>query len=475
MPESITHAQSKVRPLACWTAALRKAALRTVGAVALCTAQLGINVAQADATSLSLPEAIAMARANHPDLAVLRARIDAQTTVLQSARRSWFPTLTARAVAGLDYDDRPLILGATQVRLSSSASHVDGAATLDALIVDFGRRRHTVAAEQSGVRASEHAHEEGLRRVDLSVAELFVTVLAERSLVAEAERSLARQSELLTAVQALVEGKQRPRIDAQRLALDVNATRDAVKAAQLLFERDQALFLSALGLSPERAVSLQEPDATWFVTDDAKNSKVSDVAQTLRRAFAQRPTLQAALALERAAEERAVSARRATLPALSAQASALVRRDLAQSGQVPEGTRYAWSGVVTLGWKLDLVTFNEARRVAADALVASRNVEAERRRVQDDALLAHYERERAEVALKQAQHMLQAAQVTQVAQRRRYELGGASLLELLDAEAFLAAAGVRVVQATLDLALASVRLLASEGLLDQRLKNPDLR
>ena len=153
---------------------------------------------RADVMSLSLRDAVAMAHANHPDLAVLNARIDAQNQVLNSARRAWFPTLTTRAIAGVDYDNRLLVTGTgsgEQARVSSSVAHVDGAATLDALIVDFGRRRHGIAAERSALRASEHARDEGVRRVDLSVAELFVTVLAERSLVEEAERSFLHMIE----------------------------------------------------------------------------------------------------------------------------------------------------------------------------------------------------------------------------------------------------------------------------------------
>lgn len=430
----------------------------------LLCATLPTPSARAEATSLGLREAVVLARTNHPDLAVLEARIAAQNRAMESARRSWFPTLTARALAGMDHDDRPVLTGTTTERLRASVAHVDGTATLDALIVDFGRRRHAIAAERALVLASEHALAEGERVVDLSVAELFVTVLAERSLVAEAERSLARQSELLRAVEALVEGKQRPRIDAQRLALEVDATRDAVKGARLLFERDRALLRSTLGLPPDQALDLQELDDRWF-------GEARSLAETLATTFSQRPTLKGVSALEHAAEERAVAARRATLPSLSAQANALVRRDAPQDDdQVAEGTRYALSGTVTLSWKLDLVAFNEARRSQADALVASRSVDAERRRLQDETVLSHYERERTEIALSQAQHILQAAEVTQLAQRRRYELGAASLLELIDAETLLSAAGVRVVQARLDFVLARVRVLASEGVLAQRIE-----
>lgn len=302
----------------------------------------------------------------------------------------------------------------------------------------FGRTRTALRQGSADVRASEVALRQTLIDVQSEALQAYVALASAQRIERVGEQTLELSKEILRATIALVEARRVPEV--QRIRADLEVKRQA----QVVVDRKAATlaaltrFRGAIGLrtEPLHAVALGE-------LQDSMAGEV-DVSRF-------RPDLAALRAdMDRATAD-ASAARQSRFPSLEAQ----FRRAPWSSGEQQYGFRLSLTAPLwDDGQSLATARAAQIRKTSIERALADRTQVALRER---DACRAEYEAAKKSV---QAYRELVAESETVLGKvRRGFELGAATLLDVIDAR--------RALSETLELSVAAEQRvdLAIEALL----------
>lgn len=411
-----------------------------------------------DPASVTLPEALARARAHHPTLEAARLRVEAARKELAVVDASWLPTVGVLAeVVGSSTNnstttvlsngavDLPRI-GAT--RVSATPDFTPAVSTVLAvgarqLIYDFGRLAAQREAANAG-EALERARLDGARLdVDLAVRRAFYAVLAAHAVLEASTQAQTRARAHRDFAKTAVEAQVRPPIELTRAEADLErATVGQLKAASGLRSArlvlaslvgDAALELDAVGAS-EPPAPLPEPE--WVKT------QALDADPSLREAAAE-------LQVSRAQAEQAAAQRR---PNLFATAALSGRNGGAapSSGTAPAGYGLVpavpnYDLGVVFSWPLLDLAATERQAAAglrADARAAT--LQAQRDRATERALLLLEQARVTTEALGALERTADAARANGAQAEARFRAGLGTSTELADAETLRTEAEINV-------------------------------
>jgi outer membrane protein len=419
---------------------------------------------------LTLEEAVAAARAHHPELRRARAEVDAAEARSAQARAPLRPQLRAGAGYQLSVSDSPgvdLLDGVAVERGADLRHSLLFGITASQLLWDFGGTLSSRRAARSLAEAQAESAEASLLDVVLGARLAYFTAGAARALVEVASETLANQQSHHARIQAFVEAELRPAIELAQARADLaNARLNLIQAendydlARVELNRAMGLggrFDRAAGAS--RALHGLDYDVALGAGLAPTAEELADTNTLLDEALGARPEM-AVLEHRRLAQEHHLDAARSGRWPRLALASGFT-----QSGSAFDELGWSWFLGLSLEWR-----FYQGGLVGAQV----RQAQAELAGLEADGDLLvqaiRVEISRARLAIRNGIAAIAAADdVVANARERlrlaegRYETGAGNALELGDAQLALTNALVQRVHSSFELAAARALLLAALG------------
>jgi outer membrane protein TolC len=421
--------------------------------------------------AVTLPEALAYARAHQPAVRAALARIGEQKAYAAVPRARWYPSLGATAQLvegtannttasyfGTDALDLPRI-GATKANPGSAdARWKPYASTLAAIggnqeLFDFGRIAAAAAAADAQVTVAQRAADAVALDIALGVEEAYFAVNAAKSILASAQQAYDRSRVHRDYAQAGVKSGLRSPIELTRAEADLTRFDTARIRAQGGVTAAQAVLAAAVG-APDPAL-----DAANVPTTPRELPALSDA---LRMAQAKEPRLQAAIAGLRSQEQQTRAIGALMRPDLQLSATLSGRAGGAPpngadvrtlNGFVPQVPN--WDVGLVLAWPL----YDPVIAARRDASRAGEEVRRQEIDLQREQLVATVARafvavDLARRALPSLQREVEAAQANYAQADARFKAGLGTSVELADAEALRTDAEIRRAMGVFELAKA---------------------
>jgi outer membrane protein len=415
--------------------------------------------------SLTLAEAVAIARRDPPTVLAAIARIRAAEAQIPVVRAALLPSLSGSVSGSATITNGTSNSGLMVANQSTSASLTVGTGFSGRWTIwDFGQTSLNVDAAELNVRAARADAASATRVAVSQAATAYFTALADQELIASAAETVRQREQEAQIARGLVEAGARPPIEQTRSEVALESARLDLITATVSTQNDIASLAAALALDPAVPIAIQHPRELSL--DD-------DPARAAAEAERSRPEIAGArLALQRA-ETQLAAARAGYRPSIAASATASVVYALQYVDRPPTAPTSV-SGPTERGTaaiELDIPIFDPV--LNANIRVAEANVAVARTAIAQQSLIARTEAAQAAIqlraarqALAQSERLAAGAAANLVQAQGRYEAGAAPLLELVDAQAADATARVAVVRARWQFELAKVRLLTAVGHLD---------
>lgn len=404
---------------------------------------------------LTLEEARQLALQHYPRITAADLNAFAARERVKEARAAYFPSVTANATAvGTTQDNTRIAAGG----LSNSGIFERNAEGLiiQQIITDFGRTANLTAAAKFHASA-EAANLEATRAQVLLLTDLaYFEALRAEAVLEVARETLTNREALLEQVSALASNK-------LKSELDVNFARVALDEARLL-SLQAAGELSASNTRLAMLMGLDE--ATPFQLQDTSEAVESAPPATdlVQRALTLRPELRQLELEAHSAEKFAKAEKAAHYPTISA---------VAAGGVIPVHDSHFEDEYGAAGVNMSIPIFAgglysarskeaHARAEAAEQLLKAREEEIVRD-VKIAALTANTARERITVAQHLSEHASEAYSLAEV----KYSVGGASIVELSQAQLSKATAAIEAASARYNYEIQLSNLKFQAGILDR--------
>lgn len=392
--------------------------------------------------TVSLDEALASSRAQHPLVRRAAATIDGARARISTVKSGYLPQVSANA----SYD-RSWQKGQGSFNIFSFGANADQ------LIWDFGRTTNSIDATKAAAEATEDDRQTTLLNLELEVRTVYFTARAQKALVAVAKESLANQLKHYAQIEGFVEVGTRPSIDLVQTKTDVANARVQLTNAESDYQATKAALNRAMGV--ERSTDYEVADVTMTVVE----GEDATIESLLEEAIGARPELAAYRDRLRAQELSIASLKGDYWPSIGASVSFNDR------GRELDNMAWDLTGGVSLIWPIFQGGLTNAQVQEAEA--TQRELEADVEGVRQELRL---ELEQVRASLRGAKEALVAADEARESARvrlelaeGRYETGVGNIIELGDAQLALTSAEAQRVQADFNLAAGRARLLKALG------------
>lgn len=383
------------------------------------------HAADSEALRLTLPQAVALAESDNPDLALSRHRQQSAAISVEAARGRFFPSLQGSAAGSEQFLHQPATGEADRYRTASLQLNAD----LN-LFNGF--------ADQAGLedsRQQRQATEADLRRqqqtVAFTAASRFIAVLTDGELVQVAEQNLRSQKDLEGQIAAFYRAGVRAVTDLYQQQAATAQAEFALLDARRNLQVDQLQLLQALGRTPAVTVEALPPDT------QALNSALQDLdpARAFDQALAARPDLLARQRQIAAAKQQTRAARAGYLPSLDLQAGSGTSYSSAGGGG-SLGGQFDDRADASVGLSLAIPIFDrdQTRTSVAQARIGEADAATTLLKLQQQVglevgqALADYRRAGQQLAT--AGRQLDYARQALAASEARYKVGAATWVEL---------------------------------------------
>ena len=422
-----------------------------------------------NAHSVSLGEAVAIARRDPPSVLLALARIHTAESQVPLVRASLLPTFAGNASIGANGSN-----GSTPVQGFGTVNQTLGQLTFDTNVggrwtfFDFGRTSLNVDAAQLGVQVARMDANSVTRLAVTNAASAYFTALADQQLVASATQVVQQRQREADIARGLVEGGARPPIEQTRAEVGLQTAQLELTNAITSLNNDLAALAATLAIDPSHALAIVQPPL--IAVDD-------DPAHAAAESERTRPEVATARLQLQQAEVQLSAARAGYRPSLNAAATVGVRYNLTARSTVdsmgmpvtnvtngPSEYATASVGLAVPIWDPVLnanIRLNEASVATARASLAQVVLNA-----RTDAVQAAIGVRAARQAVQQAERLAAGAAANLAQAEGRYQAGAAPVLELVDAQASDATARLAVIRARWQFELSKVRLLGAIGHLD---------
>jgi outer membrane protein, heavy metal efflux system len=361
---------------------------------------------------VTLPEALELLEKQNPDTLAARLQIAQAEAQRLAARRYANPTLS------VDTDDIPV--GRTTPPGLSVGQTIGAAVRLDQPLVLWGKRRLRIEGAEAGVAVAKEQEHDVLRQLRSTVKDAFYGVLHDARLFEFTSANRERYQKIVELNERRFRTGDISEVEFRKIELEnLKRLTEEEEARRTLAERRQLLGRLIGGERPLQATGrLSAPDVEV------------DSAQVLNLAMENRPDL---LALQRTRDQAEIAltlARRERYPDVT------VGLDYTHSQFVISGDNRNSLG---LGFSLPLPLLNQNQAEIAKAGVGVRQAETDLKRLRLDIAQEVAGAVERYQSARRLWHTFESgyldhAKLTVDAAEKSYRIGGASLLELLDAE-----------------------------------------
>jgi outer membrane protein len=403
---------------------------------------------------LTLADAQKIALQNHPQIAAADYRVLAAREVLTETRAGYYPNAILYGDAvGANSEDARILAGG--LNNPSVYNRVAGGASVSQLITDFGRTANLVASSKFQSQAENQNADATREQVLLQVNVNYFGTLGAQAVLHVAQQTLDTRQLLLDQVTLLASNKLKSELDVSFADVAVEQSKLLLEKAQNDFDASMASLSTSLGYSRPRRFQLLEPGP-------ATNAILTDDAELVQAALAQRPELLSLRDQDVAAVKYARSQRDARLPTLSAYGAA---------GASPWHDSHLPDDYAVGGLELSFPLF-------AGGLYVARQHEAELRAQAEDELLRNLEDDivrdvhiawlninNAREEIQTAQELVRSAGEAYDLAEARYKIGSSSIVELSEAQLSLTSAQITATNARYNLFIQQANLDYETGAL----------
>jgi len=436
-------------------------------AAALVLAAAPAAAQQPAARTLSLSEALGIARENNPDYRKKLAEVQTADADRRRALGALFPTLTlnastggyrTRTSTGRDQFGRPV---SDTVRIIEGSNARQSLSLGDLTLFDGGARLRELRAAEAGADASRSGVAAEELRLVGEVTRRYYAALRSQQAIALEERLLQSARESLEATRQLLRVGVRSPVDVLGAEVKIAEAEQAVERARA--ERRQA----ELDLRQQMGMFGSEPLALTGSPPAVFDPAGLDADALVARALDTSPRIDRVDAGLRAADQRLGAARAARWPTLSLGASVYRNQNF-------EGYRGLYETsprdqTLDVGFSLSFPLFNQFRTTGAIAqaragrLTAEVDARAERLAVERDVRASLVELENAWHASRAAERTLALARERLEMASQQYRLGSVSFTDLQDSVEGAARAERDALSARFDFAAALATLEEKVG------------
>jgi len=307
------------------------------------------NKPEADAgKDYELTELIDLAERINPETKVAWEQAKQAASAVGLAQSQYYPVLALQAAAKYAREPAPLPLSATKGGfMDVEAQEVSPAATLEWVLLDFGRRKAEVGAAKHQLLAANLGFNARHQEIVFRVQSAFYKLSKSRGRIDVGQSSLASAINVQEATEARFK---------QGLATAPELSQSRQQAAQAAFdlesvqvdERDAQVSLAeAIGITPTTPFQVED-----FSRLPIPTNLEDSVEKVIDRSLEQRPDLIAKVAVLREKEADIRRARAAYYPTLSLQGAAGGAFDRAQMDV--EGQKLPWASTQQPTWGVGL-------------------------------------------------------------------------------------------------------------------------
>jgi outer membrane protein len=335
-------------------------------------------------------------------------------------------------------------------------NQLDAFFQLDVPIVDAAGWTRTAAA-RAGVRAAEHGARATVLDVQKQIANSYYQLVGAAALQRAAERTLEAARQNLALTHEREAGGVATTLEVERATAEIARAERSISDAELSAELARRALRTLSGLTPDGEAAEVTDDLHEEVPLERYEARGASLLPSVRAASSQRES----------AEDRALAAKLAFVPTLSASAQEHITN---ASGFF--GHNSIWIATATASWHVDLTLLGTLRSEQAGAEIA-RVKEGAARQLALDRVHESWFRVHNGIAKSRAARAEATAADAAVARaRERYQEGAGTQLELVQAERDAFSAEVSRIQADAELAYARATLRLDAG---QSLAEKDAR
>jgi outer membrane protein len=416
--------------------------------------------ASSAARTLTLADALAMARVRQPALRQARADTQVLSARVDQARAPLFPQVEASASyekTTANFTPRP---GATPASLTADRDptfdlydYFDFGIAARQLVYDFGQTYHRAESAEAAEQAQQHSERAALAQVEENVRVSFFEARASRAMLGVARETLANNDEHVRQIEGFVRAGTRAEIDLAQARTDRANARVGLINAENAYVAGKARLNHAIGIEGSTDYEVSEESLPPVDGEDGALDLL------VRRAVSTRPELAMLERQVRAQELTRTSLRGAHWPSLSLFTGA------SEAGVELGDMTWNWNAGVVLDWQLFQGGAVSARADEAGAALVSLRAQLDglRQRVRLQVQEAQLAVRAAKAVITAAEEAITSAREQLRLAEGRYQAGVGSGLELGDAQLAMQSAAAQRVRAEYDLASARARLLRALG------------
>ncbi|OYV28069.1 MAG: hypothetical protein B7Z82_03620 [Halothiobacillus sp. 20-54-6] len=389
----------------------------------------------------------ALALQNNPQTRVAWASLQAQAAGVGMAESAWLPKIN-------------LSLSAQRAQITSSSGYsipvqktLSPNVSLSWLLWDFGQRDASINAARAAQIAARFANDQTIQTVLAGVANAYYQSLADRVLIAVNAQSVKTARNALDAAQARYRAGQATISDVYQARAALAAAQGTLATAEQTRRQNEGTLASSVGLPVNTALVLAPLETLVAPKLQA------DVQALLQQAIAQNPNLQNAQALTHQARATLDQAERAGLPSISLTAG--------QGLRYQQGLGSSQTNSLGIMLTVPLFTGFNPHYQTAQARAKLNQAEATRDNTYQTTELAvwqaYYAFQGAVAGMPSAQAQVENATEALKALQAQYNVGYATIQDLLTAQSTLATAQVTLAQDALNAYTALAKLGAAVG------------
>jgi outer membrane protein len=406
-------------------------------------------------TTLSLPDATALALKSHPQIAAAQNSAASADQRITQSKAAYYPTVDAEITGAQGLSQARL--GAGSLSATQLFNRFGSGLQITQLVTDFGRRKNLVAQSEYQAQAAAQNTQAATYDVVLGVNRGYFGVLQAQAFVTVANETVRARQTLTDQVTALADANLKSQ-------LDVNFAQVNLSEAKLLLIRsqdavDQAYADLARSLGQEQVVRYTLADVPMPGAPPVSvDPLIADAIQNRPELRNLRFQVQGAQSFEQA--EAALSK-----PSVSFIA---VGGGLPYLGQDPRVAPYGYEGAAL---NVDVPIFNghlfSARREAAhyETQASTERLRNLRQQVERDVRSSWISATTAWQRIPVTQDLIKQAQLALELAQGRYNLGLASIVEITQAQLNLTQAQIENVSATYEYQIAWAQLQYTVGAL----------
>ncbi len=423
---------------------------------------LGFSLASVlmSSTALAVPleEAVRTALQTNPDIGIVIEDRRATEYELKQSEAAYKPDVDLNAGFGHEYNDDP---GARNSGDSyNSMNRYESGLSVTQMLFDGYATDSEVARQESRVISATRRVRQTSEQIGLDAIQAYLEARRQRELTELSEDNVLMHEETLDLVTRKVEGGAATIADQQQAASRLASAQASLEDARVRLRDADATYVRIIGESP---VSLERPVAPFWAMP-------SSLDEAIDWAIGNNPTVNVSKADLETAIREFDSAKSGFFPTVNLELGADANRNVDGT----RGAEYSAEAMVRMTYNLYNGGEDTYRRQEALARIAQSRQEYNRavRLTEEDMRLAWNARDGSVSRVRAQRREVEANDVVRTTYRQQFDLGGRSLLELLDAENEYFFARTNMISTEFQAIFGVYRVLATGGVLLASLEVP---